>query len=420
MYSLRLALKQFKHKISTYTIIILEIGIGLAVLMVSLNLIWSINDRLLEINKDKKNKTYYLEGAQYVDFNFSNLSDSGRKNIEINRLEDYNYLVDTYGDKLEVLQFRLVSLTAKLNNETKEILVFYTTPEFFKFVFNDEKTIFNDNQIYAGRKAYEAIKKHWIMDVEMFDYYEIFDNYNKENETITLLDNTKLELNLYEPGTDERVMMYYRFFIHEFDPDYSIILPSKQYNTRNADGVAIYVNTLGIYFPEEDPYFKLDIINHFNNKYYSDSSQRFSYLKAQSIWDVNVLKYREIGELLKIISVFSIIIVTVGLFAYNLMQFNKRKKSIAIKKSIGCSDGKVLLENIIESCIVSLLGGVLGIALGLIVSNLNLFHNDFFVFKIHYSIIFIFIVISIGIGIVTNLAIHLKIKKLKPMQLLKE
>jgi putative ABC transport system permease protein len=102
------------------------------------------------------------------------------------------------------------------------------------------------------------------------------------------------------------------------------------------------------------------------------------------------------------------------------MQFNKRKKSIAIKKSIGCSDGKVLLENIIESCIVSLLGGVLGIALGLIVSNLNLFHNDFFVFKIHYSIIFIFIVISIGIGIVTNLAIHLKIKKLKPMQLLKE
>ncbi|MDF2822484.1 MAG: hypothetical protein K0R15_2932 [Clostridiales bacterium] len=360
----------------------MEIGIGLAVLMVSLNLIWSINDRLLDINKDKKNKTYYLEGAQYADFNFSNLSNSESKNIEINRLEDYNYLVDTYDDKLEVLQFRLVSLTAKLDNETKEILVFFTTPEFFKFVFNDEKTILKDDQIYAGSKAYEAIKNHWIVDIEMFDYYEIFDNYNKENETITLLDNTKLELNLYEPGTDERVMMYYRFFIHEFDPDYSIILPSKQYNPRNADGTEIYVNTLGIYFPEEDPYFKLDIINHFNNKYFSDSSQRFSYLKAQSIWDVNVLKYREIGELLKIISVFSIIIVTVGLFAYNLMQFNKRKKSIAIKKSIGCSDGKVLLENIIESCIVSLLGGVLGITLGLVVSNLNLFHNDFFVFKI--------------------------------------
>jgi ABC-type antimicrobial peptide transport system permease subunit len=417
---MKLALKKFKHKISTYIIIILEIGIGLAVLMVSLNLLWSINDRLLEIKNDKKNSTFYLEASQYVDFNFSNLSHSGEENIEINKFEDYEYLVGTFGDKLEALQFRLVSVTAKLDDEEKEILVFYATPEFFEFAFKDETTILEENQIYAGRKAYEAITDHKINDSLTFDYYEIFENYNQENDTVTLLDDTKLELKLYEPDVDEDVILYYRFVIQEFDPDYSIILPSKLYNPLNGDGAAMYINTLGVYFPSEDPYVKLDIIKHFNNKYYSESNQKFSYLKAQSIWDVNVLKYREIGELLKIISIFCMLIVTVGLFAYNLMQFNKTKKDIAIKKSIGCSDGKVLFESMIESCIVCLLGGVLGIAIGLIVSNLNLFKNNFFVFKIHYSIIVIFIFTSLGIGIVSNFAIHLKIKKLKPMQLLKK
>lgn len=72
-----------------------------------------------------------------------------------------------------------------------------------------------------------------------------------------------------------------------------------------------------------------------------------------------------VSLILTAISAISVIVSGLGIMTIMLVSVNERMREIGIKKSIGASSGRILLEFLAEAVAISLLGSVVGIAAGL-------------------------------------------------------
>ena len=79
-----------------------------------------------------------------------------------------------------------------------------------------------------------------------------------------------------------------------------------------------------------------------------------------------------IGLILTALSAISMVVSGLGIMTIMLVSVNERMREIGIKKSIGASRGRIMLEFLTESVAISLIGSLTGIIIGSAVSAVGL------------------------------------------------
>lgn len=130
-----------------------------------------------------------------------------------------------------------------------------------------------------------------------------------------------------------------------------------------------------------------------------------------------------ISLLLLSIAAISLLVGGVGIMNVMYVTVTERTREIGLKKSIGAPDHIILSEFIVESVIITLIGGILGIAWGIFVSWFVSFVVGLFSFNwpfiIAYNGIIIAFVVSAGIGLLFGYAPARKAARLNPIEALR-
>ncbi len=114
----------------------------------------------------------------------------------------------------------------------------------------------------------------------------------------------------------------------------------------------------------------------------------------------------------------SLLVGGIGIMNIMLVTVTERTREIGIRKAIGAGRGSILFQFLIEACVISGLGGTIGVVLGILGSKLI---NNFmgFVYVPNINIIIATLCFSLAVGIFFGIYPANKASKLKPIDALR-
>ena len=126
-----------------------------------------------------------------------------------------------------------------------------------------------------------------------------------------------------------------------------------------------------------------------------------------------------VSQILAVIAGISMVVAGLGIMSVMLAAVSERTREIGIKKSIGATKGMIVREFLIEAFVLSLLGSILGTAVGLGIFwiGCQVIHMDFL---LESGSICSTIVFAVIIGIVFGSYPSLKAANLKPVEALRQ
>ena len=145
--------------------------------------------------------------------------------------------------------------------------------------------------------------------------------------------------------------------------------------------------------------------------YFSVSSQD-SMLSAMS--DIN----NTLSLLMGGIASISLIVGGIGVMNVMLVSVTERTKEIGIRKSLGAKKKDILIQFLVEALVLSILGGVIGVGLGLLIGNIA--ENFGFTFILSDTTILISFLCSAAIGLVFGIFPAYRAACLNPIDALRQ
>lgn len=125
-----------------------------------------------------------------------------------------------------------------------------------------------------------------------------------------------------------------------------------------------------------------------------------------------------ISLILTALSAISMVVSGLGIMTIMLVSVNERMREIGIKKSIGASRGRIMLEFLTESVAISLIGSLTGIIMGSAVSAVGLgLYGQSMPFNLRNMAAIV--LVSIAIGAIFGVYPAVKAAKLRPVDALR-
>lgn len=145
--------------------------------------------------------------------------------------------------------------------------------------------------------------------------------------------------------------------------------------------------------------------------------------------DFDVLNLKEIADkinsigvilsiLLSSIASISLFVGSIGIMNMMLVSVTERTREIGIRKAIGAKEKNILIQFLFEAILISLAGSMMGMVLGIVLSQIGgyVLQKDV---PISFITIVISIVIAFIVGIVSGIVPALKATKLDPIEALR-
>lgn len=170
---------------------------------------------------------------------------------------------------------------------------------------------------------------------------------------------------------------------------------------ENEDNIDMTINTLKNYIRQ-----KLSI----SSEYYSVTSQDSVLETMESVTST-------LSLLLGGIASISLIVGGIGVMNVMLVSVTERTKEIGIRKSLGAKRRDILLQFLVESLALSVLGGIIGVVLGLGIGNLA--ESFDFTFNPSSNIVLISFLSSAGIGLIFGIFPAYRAANLNPIDALR-
>ncbi|PJF34050.1 MAG: hypothetical protein CUN57_00550, partial [Phototrophicales bacterium] len=104
--------------------------------------------------------------------------------------------------------------------------------------------------------------------------------------------------------------------------------------------------------------------------------------------------------LLAVIASISLFVGGIGIMNIMLVTVTERTREIGLRKAVGATPDRILGQFLIESVILSLVGGVIGIFFGWLVSFLGTVLIDGLVLTVELDAIIVATTVSTGVGII--------------------
>lgn len=125
-----------------------------------------------------------------------------------------------------------------------------------------------------------------------------------------------------------------------------------------------------------------------------------------------------ISAALALVAGISLVVGGIGVMNIMLVSVSERTHEIGIRKAVGASSRNILMQFMLESMILSALGGIFGIVLGYIIALLLSGFTPFFPY-ISGSIILIVFIITIAVGLIFGIYPAIKAAAKDPIESLK-
>lgn len=138
-----------------------------------------------------------------------------------------------------------------------------------------------------------------------------------------------------------------------------------------------------------------------------------------SLLDMITTVYNVLGYLLGGIAGISLLVGGVGIMNIMLVSVTERTREIGIRKAIGAQKSDIIVQFLIESVVLSLMGGFVGLALSAgILGIVNLFATEYH-FGITFGVAMVAVFFSVGVGVLFGIYPANKAAKLKPIDALR-
>lgn len=185
----------------------------------------------------------------------------------------------------------------------------------------------------------------------------------------------------------------------------------RQYNTKSLSNITVQANSA-----EESISTKRNIesflLGYFENE---DSYRVFSQDELlNTIGEVTGMLTIMIGGIAGI----SLLVGGIGIMNIMLVTVSERTREIGIRKAIGAGRANILIQFLIESSVMSGLGGIMGVIIGILASSLI---SDLMgiTYKVNVPVVVIAFLFSLTVGVFFGLYPANKASKLKPVDALR-
>ena len=200
------------------------------------------------------------------------------------------------------------------------------------------------------------------------------------------------------------------------ESDGTIYIPYK--NALNMNGVN-KVNSLEVYIEDTDETDALvDRIEAYLDNTFNDADNAYSLINMESLVDMMDTMSDMMTKLLAGIASISLMVGGIGIMNMMLVSVTERTREIGLRKALGAEPKIIQLQFLIESVILSLIGGIIGILTGEILSYvaLNAIGTEF---TVNLSAIALGFGFSLAVGVVFGWAPARKASKLNPIDALR-
>ena len=154
------------------------------------------------------------------------------------------------------------------------------------------------------------------------------------------------------------------------------------------------------------------------DKIYNNAKNSYDIYSMGSLQDMMASTQRELSMMLGGIASISLIVGGIGIMNMMLVSVSERTKEIGLRKSLGAEPARILAQFLLESITLSIFGGLIGIATGLLIAFAasKLMKIPF---AISYMAIFIGVGFSTAVGIVFGWMPAKKASELNPIDALR-
>jgi putative ABC transport system permease protein len=119
------------------------------------------------------------------------------------------------------------------------------------------------------------------------------------------------------------------------------------------------------------------------------------------------------------ISMLGLLVGGIGVMNIMLVSVTERTKEIGIRKAIGATKKAIVFQFLFEAMTLTAIGGVIGIVLAILISNLIMFLIPALPATVELWMIWISLAVSIGVGLVFGVLPARKASKLDPIECLR-
>lgn len=208
--------------------------------------------------------------------------------------------------------------------------------------------------------------------------------------------------------------------------DNNIFLPVKTMQ-KNILGIN-YFNNIAIKVDEsveiEKAVSEIEVLlrDSHNIKDQTGESDDFTVRTASELIDLVRTITDALRYFLAMMAGISLIVGGIGIMNIMLISVNERTREIGLRKAIGASNKNIVMQFLLESIFLTLIGGIIGIVLGIIFSWLIFvvvtYLNYDWVFKVSLFSVFLAVSVSALVGLIFGLYPAKKASKLEPVEAL--
>jgi putative ABC transport system permease protein len=200
--------------------------------------------------------------------------------------------------------------------------------------------------------------------------------------------------------------------------DYNSALYIPLGAAKNLSGGTLGIREINLKL--EDATVATDVANAVNQKVLElhGSSQDFSVLEAKDFVGVVDQVFSVLTTFVGAVAGISLLVGGIGIMNIMLVSVSERTKEIGIRKSIGATNRQILGQFLVEAIILTMIGGVVGIAISLLISGAMRLYTDIHPF-VEPRVVLGAVAVTLGVGIVFGIVPAAKAARKDPIESLR-
>ena len=204
-----------------------------------------------------------------------------------------------------------------------------------------------------------------------------------------------------------------------FNPDNQVFIPIgtifKNFLSRRWNTITINVRAQNPGLVDETKAEAIGVMRKIRGLSYSEPDD-FSVNQQEALQE----QYNSIVGVIQIAGLFitglSLFVGAIGIMNIMFVSVKERTKEIGLRKAIGAKRRTIMAQFLLESSVICLIGGLIGLIAALL---LSLMLNQFFPTSIQWSVVVVAILISLLTGVVSGLAPAYTAAKMDPVDALR-